>query len=138
VQWAAWLLLASAVMVLSFVVARRPRPKVPAHRWGLHVALQLPHLAPERWCACGCRQLAAPGAILATWHYDDPRGVLPPPEAPDAIPIQGVAWTMGPNGWQPAIVYVVANVHPDAAHQHPLRAADHPATNGQARVEAHP
>ncbi len=120
---AAWLALASAVMALSWAVAARRVRQVPEYRWGRHVALQVPLLAPERWCACGCRQLAAPGAILADWHYDVP-GTLPPKVAPDAIPVRGLAWTLGPKGWEPAIVYVVANVHPDAAHQDPTRAAD--------------
>ena len=132
-EWAAWLVLAAAVMALSLAVARRRRPRVPEYRWGRHVALQVPLLAPERWCACGCQQLAAPGAFLADWHYDVP-GTIPPKVAPDAIPVRGLAWSMGPRGWEPAIVYVIAHVHPEPAHQHPTRAADHPraASNGQA------
>lgn len=132
-SWAAWLVLASATMVLALAVARRRAATPPQHRWGRHVALQLPLLAPERWCACGCQQLAAPGAILADWHYDTP-GTIPPSAAPDAIPIRGLAWSYGPKGWEPAVVYVVANLHPDAAHQDPTPAAEHPrphSTNGQ-------
>jgi hypothetical protein len=143
VSWAAWLLLAAAVMVLAYAVARRQAQPTPRHRWGRHVALQLPMLAPERWCACGCRQLAAPGAMLADWHYDVP-GTLPPTAAPDTIAIQGLAWSYGPRGWEPAIVYVAANVHPDAVHQHPLAAAHHPpppfdfSTNGHAEHATNP
>lgn len=120
-------------------LAWRERPQ-PLHRWDRHVALQLPGLAPERYCACGrCGQLAAPGAWLAQWHYEPPAGVLPPDKAPDAIPIQGIAWTFQAKGWEPAIVYVVANRHPDAIPQQqpqppparPARASsDPPSTNG--------
>lgn len=99
------------------VLAWRQRPQ-PLARWDRHVALQLPGLAPERYCACGrCGQLAGPGAWLADWHYEPPAGVLPPDKAPDAIPIQGIAWTFQAKGWEPAIVYVVANRHPDAIPQ---------------------
>src|SRR5262245_44588411 len=57
-------------LALAFVVGRHVR-RPPPHRWDRHIALNLPQLAPERYCACGrCGQLAAPGAVLADWHYD--------------------------------------------------------------------
>lgn len=127
--WAAWLLLASAAMVLALAVARRQvalaKLRVAEHRRGRHVVLALPQLAPERWCACGCAQLAAAGAPLADWHYQPPPGVLPPPKAHDTIPVQGIAWTYADDGtWQPAIVYVSARHQAEPAHGHPTPEAE--------------
>jgi len=127
---AAVVLGAAAVMTLTWLVAARSARPPREYRWGRHVVVHLPMLAPERYCACGaCGQLAAPGAWLADWHYDVP-GVLPPTKAPDATPIRGLAWTWGPAGWEPAIVYVL----PPDAHARPPRGA--PSTNGQATVVA--
>jgi hypothetical protein len=130
---------ALALLALMWAAWARGRRLTPQHRWGRHIALNLPLLAPERYCACGrCEQLAAPGSWLADWHYDVP-GVLPPTEAPDAIPIRGLAWTYGPRGWEPAIVYVVAPTHPLAPTPprprpaHPQGATNGQATNGQVR-----
>lgn len=127
--WAAWLLLATAVMVLAWAVARRQitlaRMRLNEHRRGRHVIVSLPMLAPERWCACGCTELAAPGALLAAWHYEPPAGVLPPAKAVDSIPLQGLAWTYGDDGdWQPAIVYVMARHQPEPAHGQPVPEAE--------------
>jgi hypothetical protein len=120
---------ALAAILVAYLLGRQRRPE---HRWDRHIALQLPLLAPERYCACGsCGQLAGPGSILADWHFDVP-GVLPPKDAPDAIPIRGLAWSYGPSGWDPAIVYVVAHVvgakpPPPRPRAHPLGT---PSSNG--------
>ena len=132
-DWTTTLVAGTAFLAfLLAVIVWRRRPVPPRHRYR-HVALQVPLLAPARYCACGrCAQLAAGGSLLAAWHYDVP-GVLSPDKAPDAVPIQGIAWTYGPNGWEPAIVYVVANLHPDAAPMIP-----HPSTNGQVTQNGDP
>ena len=111
--------------VLAWVVARRRPPR--ARLVGRHVALGLPLLAPERYCACGaCGQLAAPGAWLADWHYEVPEALAVNKAPDDAIGIRGIAWTLSPQGsWEPAVVYVLG---PDAHH----RRRGAPSSNGQA------
>ncbi len=137
VEWAAWLVLATTAMLLAWAVARRAHRQPPAHRWGRHVALALPLLAPERWCACGCAQRAAPGAWLADWHYDPPAGVLPPSKVPQGegvVPVQGLAWSLGPDGWVPALVYVLAHQQqpPSPRPSTPPPHAEVASTNGRA------
>lgn len=141
-HWSEAAVVAMAIAAIAgawMVASRRYSP--PPRMEGRHVAVHLPMLAPGRYCACGsCGQLAAPGAWLADWHYDVP-GVLAPAKAPDAIAIQGLAWSLGPGGtWEPAIVYVLPpDAHAASPEARPpsVAPAPVPSTNGQAHHRAH-